>query len=253
MASNGGYRMVKDFQINPTKYYMICTSPRTGSELVCEYLSRTEKAGKPGEHFFPKRFPNFYEHYKINQFSDYFNIILRERTTPNGVFGTKMIAGEILNDFLSIIRKQRIALNQSLNDYQTLNFQFSNLSYIRLKREDRLRQAISFYRAESTGVWHDTGVQSSPVKIEFNRIAIQNYLDQINHIEYYWDQFFKQAQIIPLEITYESFVKDPIFEIHRIFDFLNLSIPQNWHPNLITNKKMASQETDRWVYQFLNP
>jgi LPS sulfotransferase NodH len=229
--------------------YIIATSPRTGSELLCEYLSRTEVAGKPGEHFFPKRFPHFYQHYHIHTFPEYAAIIRKERTTPNGVFGTKLIAGDILNEFLEVLR-QNASHSVQMTAAQRLSNFFHNLTYIRLTRQDRIRQAISLYRAEATGIWHNTGKQATQPDLPYDYRAIRTRLDRINAIEAEWDAFFEQAQLTPLTITYETFIQTPILVTQQILSHLGLSIPSDWQPDIISNKKMAQTQTDQWVIRY---
>ena len=232
-----------------SKNYIIATSPRTGSELLCEYLSRTQIAGKPGEHFFPKRFPNFYQHYHIHTFLEYATIIRQERTTPNGVFGTKLIAGDILNEFIDIL-KHNTPNASTATAYQILNNFFPNLTFIRLIRQDRIRQAISLYRAEATGIWHNTGKQATQPEIPYDYQSIRSRYERINAIEAEWDQFFTQNQLSPLTISYETFIQTPIQTTQQILTHLGLSIPATWQPDLITNKKMNQTQTDQWVARY---
>ena len=229
--------------------YIIATSPRTGSELLCEYLSRTELAGKPGEHFFPKRFPHFYQHYHIHTFPEYATIIRQERTTPNRVFGTKLIAGEILNEFLEVLR-QNTPHSAQMTAHQLLHHFFPNLTFIRLIRQDRIRQAISLYRAEATGIWHNTGKQATQPEIPYDYRAIRTRLDRINTIEAAWDAFFRQNQLTPLTLTYETFIQTPVQTTQTILSHLGLSLPSTWQPNIITNKRMTQTQTDQWVTRY---
>src|SRR4051794_1558464 len=87
----------------PGRGYAICTQPRSGSNLLCQYLSSTERLGRPLEYFNgPGRralgLPDFPDAPEL-QIAE----ILRLGATPNGVYATKLFASQ----FAALSRRVR--------------------------------------------------------------------------------------------------------------------------------------------------
>ncbi|MBV9278904.1 MAG: hypothetical protein JOZ41_02370 [Chloroflexi bacterium] len=77
--------------------------------------------------------------------------MLREGTTPNGIFGVKVMATYVVEDVLGRLR--RLPDRASLPAPALLTSVFPNLHYVHMRRRDRVRQAVSWVRAHQTGIW----------------------------------------------------------------------------------------------------
>ena len=105
----------------PKISYLICTTPRSGSTLLCELLADTGIAGRPDEYFqqlrstglpmrprdyldgvAPEIVPaeahdgeseqhNLYDPYRFFDFDEYVGWVKARATTPNGVFAAKIM------------------------------------------------------------------------------------------------------------------------------------------------------------------
>ena len=42
--------------------YLLCSTPRVGSNLLCSLLEQTERAGRPAEYFWPNQEARYFEH-----------------------------------------------------------------------------------------------------------------------------------------------------------------------------------------------
>src|SRR6478735_1199057 len=96
--------------------YLVCATQRSGSTLLCELLSATEVAGVPDEYFeglratgLPRQPRQYFEEPSVahiadrlppidpgvperpGQFDSWFRYVLQRGTSPNGVFGAKMM------------------------------------------------------------------------------------------------------------------------------------------------------------------
>ena len=70
--------------------YFISTTPRTGSFLLAHALDSTGIAGRPQEYFDPN-FENLWlERLGISSDAEFFEKVVPEGTTPNGVFAAKV-------------------------------------------------------------------------------------------------------------------------------------------------------------------
>src|SRR5258707_11620961 len=70
--------------------YLVCSTPRSGSTLLCDALAKTGLAGNPGEFFDPKYTEIFSRKYSILRREEYLKSIMEHCTSPNGVFGAKI-------------------------------------------------------------------------------------------------------------------------------------------------------------------
>ena len=128
--------------------YFISTTPRTGSFLLAHALDSTGIAGRPQEYFDPNFEELWLERLGISSDAEFFEKILPEGTTPNGVFAAKVH----WHQFEYLARKLR-AVHGGGPILDLLRDTFPDLRYVFLTRRDKVRQAVSYYRAIETNIW----------------------------------------------------------------------------------------------------
>jgi LPS sulfotransferase NodH len=163
--------------------YLICSTPRTGSSLLCDALAGTGVAGRPEEYFqfrartgFPRRPQEYfegagdpeifdilgprtrvedvearYDPSRFERYEQYLAWAVEAGTTSNGVFGAKVMWG-YFNGFVTGLRwalpgRQRLPVPELVQSV------FPNLTYITVSRRDKVRQAVSLWRALQTWSW----------------------------------------------------------------------------------------------------
>src|SRR5262249_429666 len=126
------------------KKYIICTTARSGSNLLCDYLKNTKKAGDPAEFLNPLIMLNGPTQlcFPPNangtvRRTDYFDWATSVYITSNDVFGIK-----ILFEHLEYFQK---------SDALKKLFDESRLIY--LERKNKVQQTVSYFLAQETGVW----------------------------------------------------------------------------------------------------
>lgn len=177
--------------------YVICCTTRTGSSLLCDLLSQTGRHGTPHEYFEVMLFDQLVRpHCPFANFeaaladrSAFLGCLIDKFSSPNGAFGLKVQA------------RQLEWFAQSLEDPRLADARF-----VRLKRRDRLAQAISGVKALQTGAWH-SGVEPA-AEPAFDRRAIELQLAKIADWEALWDAFFTERDIEPLCLDYEDIAAD---------------------------------------------
>src|SRR5947209_4516160 len=163
--------------------YLICATPRSGSTLLCEALINTGIAGQPEEYFealketgrprrpkdyfrnlaHPERILELLGDYSriddepvrwspsdVSTYADYLARVMEEGTTANGVFGAKVMRG-YFDDFISHLRQIPEYSEMTVPDL--LSTIFPNLHYIYVTRLDKVRQAVSLWKAIQTWTW----------------------------------------------------------------------------------------------------
>jgi trehalose 2-sulfotransferase len=232
----------------PSHSYLICATPRSGSTLLCEALIGTGVAGVPEEYFEalrhsgrPRRPQEYFvgaqdrtilrhlgEHAKSDgrparsslwnrhEYEPFLHWAIEQGTTPNGVFGAKLMWG-YFGDFVSLLRE--IPAYRELPIQELLPSVFPDLRYVRVVRANKVRQAVSLWKAVQSATWRaeddeneatvdeaDTSNGLGP-RLKFHFRAIEHLLDQILAHEACWDAFFEHCEIKPNVIFYEDFVE----------------------------------------------
>jgi trehalose 2-sulfotransferase len=200
-----------------TSSYIIAGLGRTGSYLLCESLELTGVAGLPTEAF--KRFnrPIFSKQWKGNPKTifEYVSLVVKNCTTPNGVFGTKILwpnLGGLQED------------TKLREDQNVLDHLFPKSKYIKLFRQDHRGQAISFYRSEYThNWWQRTNMANTQIIAPdppYDSEKIRFYEDVIYYQEEEFDRYFERWKIDPLIMYYEDLVDDRKGEVARVLSFI---------------------------------
>jgi len=136
--------------VEPVRSYVICCVQRTGSWLLAHTLADTGYAGRPSDYFGDEeREPNTREWgLPDGDLAAYIRAVRDKATTPNGVLGSKMM----WNVFDSL----RSSLRPPAGTEPGLEFMrttFPDPQFIWLRRADKVRQGISWWRAAVTDQW----------------------------------------------------------------------------------------------------
>jgi LPS sulfotransferase NodH len=71
--------------------YIVCATPRSGSSLLCEALRGTCFAGRAEEYFNRKSEAIWRSRWGLSSSVEYFRWLTERGTSPNGVFGAKIM------------------------------------------------------------------------------------------------------------------------------------------------------------------
>jgi LPS sulfotransferase NodH len=226
--------------------YVICTTPRTGSNFLCEVLQATGIAGRPDEYFSSP--PAGHERWSADEYRQYVEQITRTGTTPNGVFGVKLMwseLGEVLPRLAAMVG------GDEASPPDILAAAFPSLRYVWLTRRDRVRQGISFYRALATQRWRSTDPGSrADTEVPFDFQAIDSLIRTSVADDEAWRQFFQQHGIRPLPIVYEDLEHEPESVARQILSYLGLDLPTRPFPPSWRHQRQADALTEAWVQQY---
>jgi trehalose 2-sulfotransferase len=231
--------------LTPKVSYFICTLPRSGSWLLSESLEGTGIAGRPREYFEPKLF----QHLPIEGRKDAIETIVRKGTTENGVFGVKFhwYQFEWAPRLLNFNGKGNAPVPLLMAE------QFPNLRYVWLSRDDKVRQAVSYFRATKTGQWWKilgVNADEQPETPEFDFDRIQ-YLERLllKH-EAQWQKYFEEHDIDPLVLVYEEFAEYHAPAVREVLAFVGITHPEQMEvrPRL---QRQSDSLTEEWVERYI--
>ena len=227
--------------------YLICTTPRTGSNFLCEVLRSSGLAGYPDDYFWNP--PFWYGRWQVSTFSAYLERLLHEGTSPNGIFGCKMMW-----DYLGDLLPQLVghAVMETMTPHEILAATFPNLQYVWLRRRDTIRQGISYYRALETRIWRSTDRGTEPVADPpFNAQAIESLVQLCTWEDREWHDLFQRAGITPLVVSYEELAASPQGVAAAIVAFLGLPPAPSLEGRAWAHQRQADALTESWVQRYL--
>jgi trehalose 2-sulfotransferase len=284
----------------PDRSYIVCATPRSGSTLVCQALSETGVAGRPEEYFEAllhsgrPREPEEYFHgvddrsildhlgeravgrdsrprsplWSRTAYDRYLDWVFEAGTTPNGVFAAKLMWG-YFGDFVSLLRN--VPAYRDLPLAELLPTVFPDVTFVRVLRANKVRQAVSLWKAVQTATWRqeepgpaggignlseDTDVppyrsfiEEHRPQLRFHYGAIVHLLDQIMREEAAWDAFFEHTRIKPVLVLYENFAADYVTSTLNVLERLGLEVPRD----LEIAPRMRSQSdgvNDDWARRY---
>jgi len=219
--------------------------------MLCSLLEQTDIAGRPSEFFGPTLFEELLANRSVVHARDISEVMGRIRSTctsENGVCGIKLLAPQT-ELFLRRAADDRQVPFASLKD--ALEAEFPGLRYILLTRENKVAQAISYYRAIINRVWR-RGTDEAPRPgrpVAYDHFAIQRCLQECIASDAYWDGYFERHGITAHRVTYEALAADYESEVRRILTFLDLS--RNVLVKPPETAKLANEESVAWETEFL--
>lgn len=226
--------------MKPHTVYMVCATPRSGSGLLCEALWSTALAGKPDEYFHSGTAEEYANEWSTTRFSDYLAKVLEFGTTSNGVFGFKIMWTDFQNHYLN----HSATLNAS-----ALRDVAPEFRYIWIRRQDKLRQAISIWKRKQTGIisWYDNEPPEYERIPEFNFSALNHLVQQVRAWDLNWASYFKSLEVSPLVITYEEDLQqDYTVVVRKILNYLTIPAPEDLNVQA-KRKKLSDELSEHFV------
>jgi LPS sulfotransferase NodH len=202
----------------PQASYLVCASPRSGTELLCRCLAATGVAGCPAEYFLaedPAKLTDwrFWEEgpyaagHDVSDRESYLTLVYRLGSTPNGVFGAKIHWNTLRWALAKFSEMPRFA---GLDRVAILRTAFPFLRVIDVTRRDRVRQAVSWARMAQDVIWVDPVGQpqtawpqpTSPPRYDYQLMAALEAL--IAESETGWRQLYDELALTPYPVVYEE-------------------------------------------------
>ena len=235
-----------------TDSYVLCSTPRTGSTLLCSLLKATNVAGKPESYFRSQDVEARVDEWNIRRrdgsfdFRDFLDCVLARGRTDNGVFAARIMWGtmEELTDNLR-------SIGMTGGDREVLAKAFGPMKFVYLERQDLVAQAISRLRAEQTNIWHIRGerdLEAANRRVQYDREAIQHFVNETRaHIQE-WNKWFQRNEIVPLRLNYADLDCNGESEANRVLEFVGVARPSS--PIEAPDVRMADETSKEWAERF---
>jgi LPS sulfotransferase NodH len=218
--------------------YIICTTPRSGSTLLCRLLASTGRTGNPDSYYHKAEFMHDWaakwglpdaDMISKNDFDRaYLGAAVKAGTAETGIFGLRLQQG-----YLTLLSETLDRLYPGLPS-DTVRFEraFGEVLYLHLVRSDKVAQAVSLVKAEQSGLWHvnadGTELErlAPPEEPAYAFEALHRQVLALGRANDAWGKWFDYHQIRPLPISYEAFADDPAETVIDICRALGVDPPE---------------------------
>jgi LPS sulfotransferase NodH len=248
-------------------------TPRSGSYLLCEALINTHLAGRPTEYFGPWQTKVQMKTWGVPHYAACLTRILEEGTTSNGVFGAKIIwqfAESFLDHLQDLPGYEKVPMPQLLATI------FPRLSYIWITRRDKVRQAVSYWKAIQTDAWigleegqhlariaDQQNIFPTKASLEsqnprrgekkeayFDFKAIERLRRDLEQDEVEMQQYFTACGVQPFKVVYEDFVDRYEQTAFQILEYLHIPVLKQLVFAERVLKKQANHQSEEWVQRY---
>ncbi|MGH3283501.1 MAG: Stf0 family sulfotransferase [Streptosporangiaceae bacterium] len=229
--------------MEPVRSYVICCVQRTGSWLLAHTLADTGYAGRPSDYFDDAEQETHTREWGLpaGDLTAHVRAIRKQATTPNGVLGSKLM----WNCFDSL----RSSLRPPAGTDAGLEFMrttFPNPQFVWLRREDKVRQGISWWRAAATDQWAlRPGQQAGRPAPDVEQIM--QLIQFAQRCEDGWRQWFASTRIQPCQVLYEDLATDRLAAVNAVLEFLRLPQLDADHLPPVRHRQQADTLTERYV------
>jgi LPS sulfotransferase NodH len=216
---------------------LLASSFRSGSTYVAELLRQNGVDGLSLERF------NTIWHYSTAPDRVFRNAVSAiARSNENELFTSKIMWPH-RNDLARCLRLER-------SDAAILAESFPDARWLWVKRRDKVRQGISFWRARKTGRWHVFDQSEEPeLAYDYDEIR-ECYAELLTH-DACWEDFFVQAGINPCIIEYERFCDNVPAQLRKVLQFTGRPVGKDI-ATTVELKKQRDGFTEEIYDRFMN-
>jgi len=239
---------------------VICATQKCGSTLVCnDFLNNG--IGKPKEHFL-----GLIKNPSIENADNRLNQIIKAGLNEQGIFSVKLMSSysDKIDGFLI-----NSGHGQKTNKFWGgISSYFHDASWIYIKRDSLLRQAVSRFMSKRTGINHAISNQANEFipgnyivgqndnyneKVKYSKQHLNKNIINIAKENFLWERFFLENNIIPTKINYEE-ISNSIAYILRMFRAVGLpdtDLVEKRNLLKLSNYK-TNYKTDEIIQSFMN-
>ena len=243
----------------PYDAYIICTSPRSGSTLLCDLLTSTGICGQPRSYFHrpslsawldAHNLPSIEGEPHLATLKRVFDAAIRSGRAGGKLFGLRL-QQHSLEFFLD---QMRVFDPDAESDAERIHAVFGRTAFIYLTRRDKIAQAVSYAKAEQTGLWHRAPDGREIERLaphadpRYNATALRDQVRQFDEQDRRWRTWFETQAISPTLLTYQHLSSDPQGGLALCLEALGLdpSAALSIKPGV---GKLADKTSEQWAVQ----
>ena len=123
---------------------------------------------------------------------------------------------------------------------------------IRIRRRDLVRQAISYYTAEATGVWStaDAGSLADLPSPGYNGVAISRYVSMLLAEDEGWERLLADRGTSVLEVWYEDLIAETDSVCRLVCSHVGIHPAAPFDLSRAGMQRLSAARTDEWKQRF---
>lgn len=224
--------------------YIVASSYRCGSTLLCTELWKTGVLGAPTEYVnMDKGFAAIPTPTEPGRLMirlgaktpvEYFIKLLERRTGRNGIFGMK-----------AHFHHFEAALAWCPSMLEIL----APVTFIYINRRDKIAQAVSMAKAMQTNAW----MSFDPVtgkNVRYNADFIAECMNEVEQQRLGWWRWFETNRVTPFVVTYEDLVVDKDTTVRSIVELLEAQHDEPEQTTLPVVQKQSDATNVEWTTRF---
>ncbi len=237
--------------MTPPRSLLLCTTPRSGSTLVCALLRASGAAGWPESWYLERYRAEWAADWGIADASGaytpraYLSAAIRAGTGAGGTFGMR-IQGITLSPLLAELAP---LFPGAASDRALLERAFGPCHFLYIHRRDDVAQAVSRLKAEVSEVWHLDGRENATPKAEaaYDADRLDAFRAEAASHNARWSAWFADQGITPETLVYEDFASAPAAHVRRLLDHLTLTPTAEI---AAPNRRMADATSVAWSARY---
>jgi LPS sulfotransferase NodH len=169
-------------------------------------------------------------------------------TTENGVFGSKLMWNQL---------PELQALAGRLPEYAGLEIPelltrlFGDPTFVWVTRADKVRQAVSLWKALQTRSWRASGHGQRPAELHYRFEGIDHLVAMFESDDLSWRTFFAEQAIEPVAISYEDDMeRDPDAAVRLVLSRIGVQAPEGWRADP-PMARQADALSEEWVASYI--
>ncbi len=234
-----------------SKAVVICSNRHSHGALLAAALQATGQAGKPDEYFDadPDHRRQWTKSLGIASDRDYFEAIIAEGSTPNGVFGLQLAFYQIpsLIHFHNASHAALAAEERPHRFHEIFTGRFAETHLIWLRRRDKAAQAIADYRASLAPPGKKRKAKTPPAEFDYDAIDRRVRLLEADDLD--WQRYFTAYRLKASMLFYEDLVAAFERNFHTLCEVLGISDPGQKMPELAA--PVEDEESLVWKQRYV--
>jgi LPS sulfotransferase NodH len=246
----------------PEKSYILWFTQRVGSTLMAQALEDTCVAGRPREWLNASSAVEVMKKHGAMTARELRSRLWHVATTSNGVLGIKYgMVPKLHDDLIELMAS--VEPERTGRSYDAWKAFFPNCSHCLLTRRDKVRLAVSWWRAIKSKEWHRPNRSNTSVGVveskspgslieKYDFYAIQHLLDECSTRE---DAIHRQLDawaIEPFTIVYEDFAMKFEATVRSVLEFLQVPHARTTTVPQPAFEALTDGINDAWYDRFLS-
>lgn len=243
----------------PLRSMLVCTYQRSGSTLLGEAMYAAGGFGCPLE-YYHRGFSDGGERWQADDAASLTRNLYRYRTDPTGTLGAKLMWPDVARIADAYDPSLAAALRHRPEEtsgetykqaYALLLDIFPDPHWISLRRSDMVRQAVSLFKAQRSGIWRglEWSVGRDTPDPEYDFDALKRTLATVHNAQSHWQRFFDSAGIRAFSVSYEAMFTDFSATLKALFTDLGNPGAEIGQPRL---RRQADSRSERLLLRFLH-